>query len=327
MSNSHIEIYQVENGNTEISVKLENETVWLSLNQMVDLFLRDKSVISRHISNIFKEGELDKQSVVAKNATTAADGKIYQVDFYNLDVIISIGYRIKSQRGTQFRIWANKILKNYLIKGFSINEKRLTQQNEQLKKLQDSVKLLGDVLNYKELNTDESVGLLTIISDYAYALDILDRYDYQNLDIRKTSGKETFQLGYNEAKKQIAIAKKVYGNSELFGREKDDSLKSSLSTIYQTFDGKDLYPSVEEKAANLLYFITKNHSFTDGNKRIAAFIFLYFLERNRILFDKFGKKRIADNALVALTLMIAISKPEEKDTMIKVIVNLINKEN
>ena len=181
-------MYQVENGNTEISVRLENETVWLSLNQMVDLFLRDKSVISRHISNIFKEGELDKQSVVAKNATTAADGKIYQVDFYNLDVIISIGYRIKSQRGTQFRIWANKILKNYLIKGFSINEKRLTQQNEQLKELQDSVKLLGDVLNCKELNTDESVGLLTIVSDYTYALDILDRYDYQNLDIRQTSG-------------------------------------------------------------------------------------------------------------------------------------------
>jgi len=327
MSNSHIEMYQVENGNTEISVRLENETVWLSLNQMVDLFLRDKSVISRHISNIFKEGELNKQSVVAKNAITAADGKIYQVDFYNLDVIISIGYRIKSQRGTQFRIWASKILKNYLIKGFSINEKRLTQQNEQLKELQDSVKLLGDVLNSKELNTDESVGLLTIISDYAYALDILDRYDYQNLDIRKTSGKETYQLNYNEAKKQIAISKKAYGNSELFGREKDDSLKSSLSTIYQTFDGKDLYPSVEEKAANLLYFITKNHSFTDGNKRIAAIIFLYFLERNRILFDKFGKKRIADNALVALTLMIAVSKPEEKDTMIKVIVNLINKEN
>ena len=327
MSNSHIEIYQVENGNTEISVKLENQTVWLSLNQMVDLFLRDKSVISRHISNIFKEGELDKQSVVAKNATTAADGKIYQVDFYNLDVIISIGYRIKSQRGTQFRIWANKILKNYLIKGFSINEKRLTQQNEQLKELQDSVKLLGDVLNYKELNTDESVGLLTIISDYAYALDILDRYDYQNLDLGETSGKEIFQLTYNETIGQIATAKKAYGNSELFGREKDNSLKSSLSTIYQTFDGKDLYPSVEEKAANLLYFITKNHSFTDGNKRIAAFMFLYFLERNGILLDKFGKKRIADNALVALTLMIAVSKPEEKDIMIKVIVNLINKKN
>lgn len=327
MSNSHIEIYQVENGNTEISVILENETVWLSQNQMVDLFLRDKSVISRHISNIFKEGELDKQSVIAKNATTAADGKIYQVDFYNLDVIISIGYRIKSQRGTQFRIWANKILKNYLVKGFSINEKRLTQQNEQLKELQESVKLLGDVLNYKELNTDESIGLLTIISDYAYALDILDRYDYQNLDIRETSGKETFQLTYSEAISQITIAKKAYGNSELFGREKDDSLKSSLSTIYQTFDGNDLYPSVEEKAANLLYFITKNHSFTDGNKRIAAFMFLYFLERNGILFDRFGKKRIADNALVALTLMIAVSKPEEKDIMIKVIVNLINKKN
>ena len=249
------------------------------------------------------------------------------IEFFNLDVIISVGYRIKSQRGTQFRIWANKVLKDYLIKGYALNDKRLSQQNEQLKELQESVKILGNVLNYKALTNDESIGLLKIISDYAYALDILDKYDYQSLEIRETSGKETYQLTYPEAINQIELVKKTYGNSELFGREKDNSFQSSLSTIYQTFNGGDLYPSIEEKAANLLYFITKNHSFTDGNKRIAAFLFLYFMERNGILFDQDGHKRIADNTLVALTLLIAVSKSEEKETMIKVIVNLINKKN
>ncbi len=327
MNSSNIEIYQLENGKTEINVQLDEETVWLNLSQMVDLFERDKSVISRHINNVFKEKELDRNSVVAKNATTAADDKIYQVDYYNLDVIISVGYRIKSRRATQFRIWANKILKEYLIKGYSLNEKRLEQKTEQLKELKDSVKILGQVLNYKALTNDESLGLLKIISDYAYALDILDRYDYQSLEIKDTSGKEIYQLTYEEAIRQIELVKKVHGNSVLFGHEKDDSFQSSVSTIYQTFGGIDLYPSIEEKAANLLYFITKNHSFSDGNKRIAAFLFLYFLERNGILFDGNGNKRIADNMLVALTLMIAISKPEEKDTMTKVIVNLINKNN
>ena len=327
MNSSNIEIYQLENGKTEINVQLDEETVWLNLSQMVDLFERDKSVISRHINNVFKEKELDRNSVVAKNATTAADDKIYQVDYYNLDVIISVGYRIKSRRATQFRIWANKILKEYLIKGYSLNEKRLEQKTEQLKELKDSVKILGQVLNYKALTNDESIGLLKIISDYAYALDILDRYDYQSLEIKDTSGKEIYQLTYEEAIRQIELVKKVHGNSDLFGHEKDDSFQSSVSTIYQTFGGIDLYPSIEEKAANLLYFITKNHSFSDGNKRIAAFLFLYFLERNGILFDGNGNKRIADNTLVALTLMIAISKPEEKDTMTKVIVNLINRNN
>ncbi|MCX6327278.1 MAG: virulence protein RhuM/Fic/DOC family protein [Bacteroidia bacterium] len=327
MNNSIIEIYKTENGETEISVTLDHDTVWLNLLQLTELFQRDKSVISRHIRNIFQEKELDINSVVAKNATTAKDGKIYQVDYYNLDVIISIGYRIKSKRGTQFRIWANKVLIEYLIKGFTINEQLLTQKTEQLKELQQSVKILGSVLNYKTLTNDESVGLLKIISNYAYALDILDRYDYQNLEIIETSGKEIYQLKYSEVIHQIAVAKKEHGNSELFGKEKDESFKSSLATIYQTFDGVDLYPSIEEKAANLLYFITKNHSFVDGNKRIAAFLFLYFLDRNEILFDAHGNKRIADNALVALTLMIAISKPEEKNTMIKVIVSLINKKN
>jgi len=327
MNNSHIEIYKVENGETEISVKLEDETVWLSLNQMVKLFQRDKSVISRHISNVFKEKELDRNSVVAKNATTAKDGKVYQVDYYNLDVIISVGYRIKSQRGTQFRIWANKVIKNYLIKGYIINEKRLAQEKNQLKELQESVKILGKVLNYKQLDNDESTGLLKIISDYAYALEIIDQYDYQNLEIIQTSGKETYRLTYDEAIEQINIAKQKYSKSNLFGREKDNSFQSSINSIYQTFDGKDLYPSIEEKAANLLYLITKNHSFSDGNKRIAAFLFLFFLDKNDILFDENGNKRIADNALVALTLMIAVSKPDEKETMIKVIVNLINRNN
>ncbi len=327
MKKSELKIYRTEDGTTEIKVKLENETVWLNLQQLTELFQRDKSVISRHISNIFKEKELDKKSVVAKYATTASDGKNYNVTYYNLDVIISVGYRIKSQRGTQFRIWASTILKDYLIKGYVLNEERLVKQKKELNNLRQSVKILGNVLNYKMLTNDESKGLLQIISDYAYALDILDQYDYQKLSIKNTSGKETYQLTYEEAIHQIKIVKKAHGNSDLFGNEKDASFKSSIATIYQTFNGIDLYPSIEEKAANLLYFITKNHSFSDGNKRIAAFLFLYFLERNGTLFDQQGNKRIADNTLVALTLMIAVSKPEEKDIMTKVIVNLINKSN
>ncbi len=204
---------------------------------MVDLFGRDKSVVSRHIRNIFNEGELNQNSVVAKNATTAADGKTYMVDYYNLDVIISVGYRVNSKRGTQFRIWANRVLKKYLIKGFAINEQRLALQNEGLRELQDSVKILGNVLNYKALTNDESCGLLKIISDYAYALDILDQYDYQSLEIKDTSGKETYQLTYEEAMDQIRLAKKAHGNSDLFGHEKDESFKSSVATIYQTFGG------------------------------------------------------------------------------------------
>jgi prophage maintenance system killer protein len=330
MKNSRIEIYQLENGKTEIEVRLENETIWLNQYQIEELFETDRTSINRHISNIYKSGELDEESTCAIFAQVQLEGKrkvTRNIKFYNLDAIISVGYRVNSKRGTQFRIWANNILKEHLINGYTINKNRLEQKNEQLKELQKSVKLLGDVLKYKALSNDESIGLLKIISDYAYALDILDKYDYQQLEITGTSGKEVYQLTYEEAMEQIKKAKKAYGNSELFGREKDKSFKSSIATIFQTFDGEDLYPSIEEKAANLLYFVTKNHSFTDGNKRIAAFLFLYFLERNRILFDDAGNKRIADNTLVALTLMIAVSKPEEKDMMVKVIVNLINKNN
>jgi prophage maintenance system killer protein len=297
---------------------------------MAQLFDKDSDTVGLHLKNIYKSGELNEISTTEESSVVQLEGKRNvkrNVKLYNLDAIISVGYRVNSKRGIQFRIWANKILKEYLIKGFSINEKRLAQQNEQLKELQNSVKILGNTLTFKPLSSDESTGLLRIISDYAYALDILDQYDYQSLQIQDTSGKETYQLTYEEAINQIQIAKKAHGNSDLFGHEKDKSFQSSVATIYQTFGGIDLYPSIEEKAANLLYFITKNHSFSDGNKRIAAFLFLYFLERNGILFNENGDKRIADNTLVALTLMIAVSKPEEKDTMVKVIVNLINKNN
>ena len=330
MANSEIKIYQTDDGQTKIDVKFDNETVWLTQKQMAQLFDKDSDTIGLHLKNIYQSGELEEHTTTEESSVVQQEGN-RQVNrkrkFYNLDAIISIGYRVNSKRGIQFRIWASRIIKEYLIKGFSLDNKRLIQQNSQLKELQTTVKILGDSLKFKELTDDESSGLLKIITQYAYALDILDQYDYQSLEVINTSGKEIYQLTYEEAIAQIQLAKKFYENSDLFGNEKDESFKSSISTIYQTFNGIDLYPSIEEKAANLLYFITKNHSFTDGNKRIAAFLFLYFLERNKILFDEIGFKRIADNTLVALTLMIAISKPEEKDTMIKVIVNLINKNN
>ena len=330
MNNKQIEIFKSDDGSTEIEVRVDNDTVWLNQYQISDLFLTDRTSIGRHISNIYKTKELDEKSTCAKIAQVQKEGKRTvnrQVGIYNLDVILSIGYRVNSDRGRQFRIWTNKILSDFLLKGYALNDKKLKEQNEQLNELKQSVKILGEVLNYKTLTTDESTGLLKIISNYAYALDILDQYDYQRLEITNTSGKEIYQLTYEEAMTQIRIAKKAHGNSDLFGHEKDNSFRSSVSTIYQTFSGQDLYPSIEEKAANLLYFVTKNHSFSDGNKRIAAFLFLYFLEKNGVLFDPNGKKRIADNTLVALTLMIAVSNPDEKNTMTKVIVNLINRNN
>lgn len=330
MSNSEIQIFRTNDGKTEIQVKLENETVWLNQYQLESLFETNRTSINRHIINIYRSKELEESSTCAKIAQVQREGKREikrDIKFYNLDMIIAVGYRVNSFRGTEFRMWANKILKEYLIKGYSINEETLRKQNEMLKELRESVRILGKVMDYKTLSSEESDGLLKVITDFAYALDILDQYDYQILKIKETSGKETYQLTYEVAIKQINEVKRLFKHNELFGREKDESFKSSISTIYQTFNKADLYPSVEEKAANLLYFITKNHSFTDGNKRIAAMLFLYFLERNGLLYDEEGRKRIADNALVALTLMIAVSKIEEKEIIIKVIVNLINKNN
>ena len=330
MKHSEIKIYKTSEGKTSIEVKLEKETVWLNQYQLEELFETNRTTINKHILNIYKSKELTEYSTCAKFAQVQKEGNRIvkrNIKYYNLDVIIAVGYRVNSKRGTQFRIWANQIIKDYLIKGYAVNQQKLQKQAEQLKELKDTINILGNAVEYKELTNDESKGLLKIISDYSYALEILDQYDYQSLKIRNTSGKEIYQLTYKEAIKQINLVKRTYGNSDLFGHEKDKSFQSSLATVYQTFDGKDLYPSIEEKAANLLYFIVKNHSFSDGNKRIAAFLFLYFLEKNGLLYTEKGEKRIADNALAALTLMTAVSKPEEKETIIKVIVNLINRKN
>lgn len=330
MHTGEIIIYESQDGDTSIDVKLENDTLWLNLNQIASLFERDKSVISRHLKNIYSEGELDSRSTVAKYATVQKEGKREvnrDVEHYNLDAIISIGYRVNSKRGTQFRIWANKVLKDYLIKGYAINEKKIQEHKEQLDDLIKTVKLLGNVLESQPLNSDQATGLLKVITEYTYALDVLDQYDHQVLEISGTTHQELFQITYEETRTAIHSLREKFGGSTLFGNEKDESFQGSLAAIYQTFAGRYLYPSVEEKAANLLYFVVKNHSFSDGNKRIAAFLFVWFLEKNGILYKEDRSRRIADNALVALTLMIAESKPEEKDMMVKVVVNLINRNN
>ena len=326
-----IVIYQTEDGQTQIDVRLENETVWLTQAQMAELFQKDRTVITRHINNVFKEGELEKELVCAKFAHTTKHGsivgktQIQETVLYNLDVIISVGYRVKSKRGTAFRIWARKILKDYLVQGYAVNERI---RKEQIGELRQLVGMLGRTIKSQPvLSTDETNALFEVVTDYTYALDTLDNYDYQRLQIDKTTKEEPFHATYENAIKEIELLRKKFGGSTLFGNEKDDSFKSSIGQIYQTFGGEELYPSVEEKAAMLLYLVTKNHSFSDGNKRIAATLFLWFLNNNRILYRPDGSKRIADNTLVALTLMIAESKTEEKDVMVKVVVNLINQQN
>ncbi|SDR84054.1 Fic/DOC family protein [Mucilaginibacter mallensis] len=327
MTDDKIIIYKTEDGQTSVDVKIENDNVWLTQSQLQELFNQTKQNISLHINNIFKEEELSKASVVKESLTTAADGKNYKTKYYSLDVIISVGYRIKSKRGTQFRIWANTVLKDYLIRGYVINERKLKEQAEQFNSLKQTVQLLGNVLKNKELNTDEATGLLKVVTDYSYALDILDKYDHQQLIIEGTTDQQLFIATYENAVSAIKDLKDKFGGSSLFGNEKDDSFKGSIGVIYQSFGGINFYPTIEEKAANLLYFVVKNHSFSDGNKRIAAYLFVWFLEKNRVLYRGDGSKRLADNALVALTLMIAESKPEEKDMMVKVVVNLINSKN
>ena len=313
---TEIVLYKSPDGSVQLDVSLQKETIWLSLNQLAELFARDKSVVSRHLRNIFKEGELRRSSVVAKNATTAADGKRYQVEFYNLDAILSVGYRVNSKRGTEFRIWATNVLKQHLIQGYSVNEKRL-------KALKQTLRIAADISRRKLLTGDEASALLQTVSEYSHALDLLDDYDHQRVAVRKTSRREALPVSYEEAVGLIDRMREHFGDSAVFGREKDESLHSSLNAVMQGFGGKDLYPSVEEKAAHLLYFLVKNHSFVDGNKRIAAAVFLRFAEKNRLLFDREGRKRIADNALVAMTLMIAESKPREKDVIAAMLTNLI----
>jgi len=317
-------LYQTADGRTKIDVKLENETVWLTQTQLCLLFDKSKSTISEHISNIFKEGELVEESVVRNFRTTATDGKPYDTKFYNLDVIISVGYRVKSQRGTQFRIWANSVLKDFLIKGYAVRNDLAQQKYDDLKALVD---VMGRTMGYLDSAVEEQVkSIFDVVKDYTYALDTLDSYDYQTLGVKSTT-KECFHATYENAMAVINGLKVKFGGSVLFGHEKDESFHSSIGQIYQTWDGADLYPSVEEKAAMLLYLVVKNHSFSDGNKRIAATLFLWFMENNHILYASDGHKRIADNALVALTLMIAESKTDEMEMMVKVVVNLINGDN
>lgn len=320
--NNSIEIYRSQDGSVQLNVKLENETVWLSANQMAMLFDRDAKTIRKHINNVFADGELTKESNTHFLRVANSDKP---VPFYNLDVIISVGYRVKSQQGVQFRRWATSVLKQYLIKGYAINQQiKLDRYNE----LKDVVRLMSRAVGLQDkVTTDEYSGLFNVISDYVYALDTLDQYDYQSLSISKTTKEEPFRATYDNAMEAISALKEKFGGSKWFANEKDDSFKSSIGQIYQTFGGEELYPSVEEKAAMLLYLVVKNHSFSDGNKRIAAMLFLWFLNNNRVLYAEDGHKRIADNTLVALTLMIAESRTEEKDVMVKVVVNLINREN
>ena len=324
---SSVILYKTDDGNTRLEVKLEKDTVWLTQSQMGELFGVDRTSILRHIRNIYKSEELEESSTCAKTAQVRIEGnrRIQRdIPYYNLDVIISVGYRVNSRKATCFRRWASSILKQYLISGYAIDQRRIDHYDD----LKEVVRLMSRTLTLQnDISDGEYAGLFNVITDYVYALDTLDRYDYQTLDIEKITKSESFRATYENAMDAINVLKLKFGGSQWFANEKDDSFKSSIGQIYQTFGGEDLYPSVEEKAAMLLYLVVKNHSFSDGNKRIAAMLFLWFMEKNGILYSADGRKRIADNTLVALTLMIAESRTEEKDVMLKVVVNLINGDN
>ena len=327
---NQIVIYKDESNAIQLEVKMDSDMLWLTRGQLATLFGRDYKTISKHINNALKE-ELADEVVVAKFANTTQHGAIegktqtHEVEYFNLEMVTSVGYRVKSVRGIQFRKWANRILKDYLIKGYAVNERI---RREQIGELRQLVGMIGRTIQSQPLiSTDETNALFEVVTDYTYALDTLDNYDYERLIIDKTTKQEPFHATYENAMEAIDGLRRKFGGSTLFGNEKDDSFKSSIGQIYQTFGGEELYPSVEEKAAMLLYLVTKNHSFSDGNKRIAATLFLWFLNNNGILYRENGTKRLADNTLVALTLMIAESRTEEKDVMVKVVVNLINQRN
>jgi len=327
-----IVLYKTKDGRVALDVRLERETLWLSLNEIADLFGRDKSVISRHLRNIFSSKELKRGSTVAFFATVQHEGGRTverQIEFFNLDAILSVGYRVNSRRGTQFRIWATQVLKDHILKGYTLNERRLKTQVSRLKELQRAVDIMGRIISERTITGTEAEGLIKVVTGYSLALSLLDKYDHQQLRLHGTTEVGRFILTYEAACSAIARMAETMGivSAGLFGCEKDKGLASAVGSIYQTFGGHDLYPSIEEKAAHLLYFVVKNHAFIDGNKRIGAFLFIWFLDANALLYRKDGTKRLADNALVALTLFIAESKPAEKDTICKVIVNLINREN
>jgi prophage maintenance system killer protein len=309
-----------------LEVRLEKDSVWLTQKQMSLLFDKDADTIGLHLRNIYKEGELKESTTTEESSVVQKEGNRQvrrDVRMYNLDAILSVGYRVNSKRGTQFRIWATNVLRQHLVAGYTINEKRLKAQQGKIKELQETVRLLGNVALLDGVS-DEAKGIVQIIAEYSRALNILDDFDHQCLATPKGTKQTKYKMTYDEARNIIDQMKFKFKDSALVGQEKDKSFQGSIGAIYQTFDGKDVYSTVEEKSAHLLYFVTKNHSFVDGNKRIAAALFICFLQKSGILLGKDGRKRIDDNALVALTLMIAASKPSEKDIMIKVILNLLN---
>lgn len=324
-------IFKLDDGNVEFQIIIdgESDTVWATEEQIVSLFGKARRTIGEHIKNIYEEGELEKASTWREFRQVQMEGNrtvSRKVSLYNLDVIISVGYRVKSKTGTKFRIWANKVIKDYLIKGFSINERLLRERTRQLTELKEVVRLQEKVISAYKLDTDESIGLINIIAQYSKALDLLDRYDHQRLVIPEEEYREAIRINYYEARNSINQLGKLTNFEGLFGREKDESFKGTIENIYQTFEGKDLYPTLKEKAAHLLYFVVKNHSFADGNKRIAAYLFIWFLDKNKILYTPEGRIAIPESTLVALTLLIAESDPNEKEMMIKVIVNLLASE-
>lgn len=323
-----IVLYRTADGGPALDVRLERETVWLNQRQMAELFDKDTDTVGLHIRNVFREGELEPGSTTEESSVVQNEGirKVRRkIRFYNLDVIISVGYRVKSRQGTQFRQWAMRVLRDHIVKGYTLNEQRFREQAEKLADMRRTVELLARTLANQELVSETGKDILRVITDYAYALTLLDRYDHGTLTIEETTRQTLHVITYDEASEIISAMRGEFDG--LFGIEKDQGFKSALGTIYQTFGGKELYPSTEEKGANLLYFVVKNHAFSDGNKRIGAAIFIYFLGMNGVLYRSDGSKRLADNALVALTLLIAESRPDEKDTIVKVIVNLINRLN
>lgn len=329
-SDQQIVIYQTESGETHIDVRLQQDTVWLTQRQMGEVFGTTPENILMHLRNIFKDNELVESATTKDFLAVQLEGK-RQVErnlkHYNLDAIISVGYRVSSKRAVQFRQWASHVLKQYLVQGYTLNDAKLRNERDKLLELRKAIALSSRLLHKKGLSCQESQSILDVLEKYSHALTVLDDYDHQRLLIVGTPSSGQPRIEYGEAIEQIHQWRSRERLGGLFGNEKDNSFKSALETIYQTFDGHELYPSIEEKAANLLYFIVKNHAFNDGNKRIAAAMFIWFLERNQFLYNDDGEKRIADNALVAFTLLIAESKPDEREMMVKVIINLINDNN
>jgi len=317
-------LYKTPKG-PELAVRLKKETVWLDAHQIVALFGIDRTGIVRHISNIYKTGELNRDSTCAKIAQVAKDGKIREMDIYNLDMILSVGYRVNSKQATQFRIWATNTLKSYLLKGYAINEKQLLSAKERLRQLQSAISFLQEKSKHELLSGQEQ-EILNLLANYSKTLTLLEQYDKDKLSVSK-KGKGKFILNYKEVRKVIMalkndlVAKKEAG--DLFGQEYEDKLQGIIGNLYQTFGGKELYSSLEEKAAHLLYFIIKDHPLIDGNKRTGSFLFVYFLDKNNFLYRESGEKKINDNALTALALLIAISDPKDKEVMIKIITNLL----